>query len=265
MSDSNAPAHMAHEEAFAELGALALGALDRATGTAVESHAQTCTICAGELAALRDALAALPAAVPGTSLDRDRSRDIKSRLLARTAATQPSASSPDPWRLLAMAASIAFLATGWGYIRERSERAEVEQIFTQRLSDFNRLQALVRDQDSRLAAITGPSVAVLEMSSTGVNAPSARMFWDRATNRWTVFAHGLAQPKAGRAYELWLVTADKKIPAGVFKPGKDGSAVFTATYALQPGELKAVAVTEEPEAGVDVPTGAIVLLGSAGT
>lgn len=167
------------------------------------------------------------------------------------------------WRLLSLAAGLALVATGWGYAREYARRTEVEQLYTERLAETNELLAQVRDKDSRLAAITGPSVSVMEMSATGVNAPTARMFWDRASNRWTVFAHGLARPKPGRAYELWLVTADRKIPAGVFKPAADGSAVFTATYALRPEELKAIAVTEEPEAGVPAPTGAIVLLGSA--
>ena len=127
------------------------------------------------------------------------------------------------------------------------------------------LNALVRERDAELSAITGPGVSVLELSSTGVHPPTARMFWDKATNRWTLFAHGLPVPKAGRTYELWLVTADKKIPAGIFKPGDDGSAVVRATYALQPSDLKAIAITDEPDGGVVAPTGAVILAASAGS
>lgn len=254
---------MNHDEAFAELGALALGALDAAATRAVEAHILECAVCSAEMDALRMALSELPPTPPSRVFNPGSSNDIRSRLVARAENADKAARTSVPWRLIAMAASLALVATGWGYARERSKRTEVEKLYTQRLEETANLESEVRDKDSRIAAITGPSVSVMEMSATGINAPTARMFWDRATNKWTVFAHGLAQPKAGRAYELWLVTADKKIPAGVFKPSKDGSAVFTATYALRPEDLKAIAVTEEPEAGVEAPTGPIILLGSA--
>jgi anti-sigma-K factor RskA len=254
---------MSHDIAFAELGALALGALDTVTSAEVEAHVRNCAICTKELAGFREALAELPSAPPGATFDSSRRADIRSRLVARAAADHAPASSAAPWRLIALAASLALVAFGFGYTRERAKRTEAERLYAERLAESRELRALLADKDSRIAAITGPSVQVMEMSSTGVNAPTARMFWDRATNRWTVFAHGLAQPKPGRAYELWLVTADKKIPAGVFKPSADGSAVFTATYALKPEELKAIAVTDEPETGVNAPTGSMVLLGSA--
>jgi hypothetical protein len=44
-----------------------------------------------------------------------------------------------------------------------------------------------------------------------------------------------------------------------------GDAVEQATYALDRNALKAVAVTEEPEGGVPVATGQIVVVGVAGT
>lgn len=263
MNDPAARPPMNHDDAFAELGALALGALDTETSKAVEAHAQTCSACTAELLALREALAELPSTPPEFSFNSSHRGDIRSRLVSRAQASRLPSTSSTPWRMIAMAASLALAALGFGYARERAMRTEAEQLYAERLAESQKLRALVADKESRIEAITGPSVSVMEMSATGINAPTARMFWDRATNRWTVFAHGLAQPKAGRAYELWLVTADKKIPAGVFKPLKDGSAVFTATYALRPEDLKAIAVTEEPEAGVEAPTGSIVLLGGA--
>lgn len=264
MNDIARPS-MTHDDAFAELGALALGAVDAETAASIQAHVQDCAICQQELAALQHALAELPETLPGASFNTDRRADIRSRLVARAQEQKPPVERPSPWRLVAMAAGIAVAILAYGYGQERSKRADAERTNAQLAAESARLRAISEEKDSRLAAITGPSVAVMEMSATGVNAPTARMFWDRATNRWTVFAHGLAQPKAGRAYELWLVTADKKIPAGVFKPSLDGSAVFTATYALRPDELKAIAVTDEPESGVPAPTGSMILLGAAGT
>ena len=168
-------------------------------------------------------------------------------------------------RVIAIAAAVAVIALGLGYYDQFAARRELITGAATRDSVIAALNALVRERDAQLAVITGPAVSVVELSSTGVHPPTARMFWDRATNSWTLVAHGLPTPKAGRTYELWLVTADKKIPAGIFKPGDDGSAVVRATYALQPSDLKAIAITDEPAGGVSAPTGPVVLAGTAGS
>lgn len=168
-------------------------------------------------------------------------------------------------RLIAIAAALVVVALGLGYYNQYSAGRELIADATRRDSEIAALHQLVRERDAELAAITGPGVSVVELSSTGVRPPTARMFWDRATNKWTLFAHGLPSLKTGRTYELWLVTADKKIPAGTFEPAGDGSAVVRATYPLQPADLKAIAITEEPAGGVSAPTGAVVLAGAPAT
>ncbi len=116
------------------------------------------------------------------------------------------------------------------------------------------LRALVADRDLLVANLTGPQVAVMTLASSGTRAPSARMFWNQSVNAWTFVAHNLPKPKAGRAYQLWLVTDKLKISAGTFTPGASGDAVVRATYALPKNALAAVAVTDEPEAGSPQPT-----------
>jgi anti-sigma-K factor RskA len=195
-----------------------------------------------------------------------RSAEIRGRLMARaTEGAKRGRSSGNLSRLAAIAAGVAVIALGLGYYKQRAAQQDLIAGAARRDSVIAALNALVRERDAELASITGPSVSVMELSSTGVHPPTARMFWDKATNRWTLFAHGLQAPKAGRTYELWLVTADKKIPAGIFKPADDGSAVVRATYALQPADLKAIAITEEPDGGVKAPTGAVILAASAGS
>lgn len=255
-----------HDEVFGELGAFALGALDPLESASVDLHVRACSVCTAELAELREVVGQLPNVRSLAKLSPSQNERIRTRLVTRADEASPVESPTGTvrfWRVASLAAAVAFIVTGYGYTGERSKRADLERDHTARVLETQKLTALIDDRNSQIAAITGPSVAVMEMSATGINAPRARMFWDRATNRWTVFAHGLARPKPGRAYELWLVTADKKIPAGVFKPADDGTAVFTATYALKPEDLKAIAVTEEPEAGVPQPTGAMILIGTA--
>ena len=259
---------MTHEEAFAEIGALVIGALSADEERAVMTHIEECAECQAELAAMKEVATQLPALDSIGEIPAERSRSIRDSLVARASAST-SAAAPvqragfNYWKPLALAASAAIVALGLAYSRERTESRRLAQIADERSAVTDSLSRAIRGRDDLLQSITGPSVSVVELSSDAVQAPTARMFWDRATNRWTMYAHGLPQPAPGRAYELWLVTADAKIPAGVFKPSPDGTATFTATYALEPSQLQAIAVTDEPEAGVPAPTGPIVLIGSA--
>jgi hypothetical protein len=126
------------------------------------------------------------------------------------------------------------------------------------------LRSVVLSRDSLLAGITGRDVAVMTLTTNGTKAPFAYMFWDRAANTWTMIAHNLPELKAGRTYQLWLVTASSKISAGTFQP-QNGDAVIRATYALPADALKALAVTEEPAGGVAQPTGAPIMAVTAGS
>ena len=221
---------------------------------------------AAELEELKSLIDALPSAPRPATMSAERSAAIRSRLIARASAEVGGStkSTRNYTRLFAIAASVAVIALAVGYYNESATRRELASSSARRDSMIAALNSVVRERDAELAAITGPSVSVMDLSSTGVHPPTARMFWDRATNRWTLFAHGLAAPKSGRTYELWLVTAGKKIPAGIFKPGDDGSAVVRATYALEPADLKAIAITDEPDGGVSAPTGSVILAAKVG-
>jgi hypothetical protein len=251
-----------HEDTFAMLGAMALGALDASEEKALLAHVESCAECSAELEALTRVVAALPEAPEGGEMAPDRSRAIRAALVERAEAGRMGATG-NFWKPAAIAASLLVAALGAGYYRELTETRELSRAVAARSAFIDSIAAVVRQKDEQIAAMTGPDVSIVELSSSAVQAPSARMFWDRATNRWTMYAHGLAALQPGRAYELWLVTAEAKIPAGTFKPLPDGSARFTATYELDPSALMAIAVTEEPEAGVPAPTGEIVLLGTA--
>jgi hypothetical protein len=172
-----------------------------------------------------------------------------------------------PW--VAVAASVAFIAAAAGLARVTRERDELRlaarELQARRAAAAARADSLdssLREREQMLAALTGPAVRVVDLAAAGRREPTARMFWDRATNRWTMFAHDLAQPGAGKTYQLWLVTADdRKISAGTFEPSASGDVVMQATYALEPSALRAIAVTEEPAGGVPQPTGPVVIVG----
>ena len=169
---------------------------------------------------------------------------------------------------LATAASIVAAVSVASLYQVTSERDSINAAYQLVAGDrsvgraaADSLRAVVADRDRLVANLTGPQVAVMTLASSGTQAPSARMFWDQSVNAWTFVAHNLPKPKAGRTYQLWLVTAKLKISAGTFMPGANGDAVVRATYALPKNALAAVAVTDEPEAGSLQPTTTPVIVG----
>lgn len=252
---------MTHEEAFVVLDAVALDALDGAERDAVLAHAEGCEICKRELSQLRDTAAFLAFSSPlgADTATKSRSR-IHSRLMARASAAgdefpktaidhpRPSNTTrPLAWRRaewIAAAASVLLVVSTamlFLYARDRED-----------------LRVAVMHRDSVIAGLTGKDVAMMTLTSTGAKAPFAHMFWDRSTNMWTLVAHNMPDLKAGRTYQLWLVTEKAKISAGTFEP-KNGEAMVRAMYSLAPNELMALAVTEEPAGGMPQPTGSMVM------
>jgi len=70
---------------------------------------------------------------------------------------------------------------------------------------------------------------------------------------------------AGKTYELWLIPkSGAPMPAGLFKPDAHGMAMMMPENPEVPAwtDLKAFAVTVEPEGGTTTPTMPIVLMGS---
>jgi hypothetical protein len=167
-----------------------------------------------------------------------------------------------PW-LAAAASLVLLIGVGLYAASLRNRLATTEARYLAAARERGELERRVAEREATLAAISAPAARVIEMAAARPAAPSGRMFWDPATDRWTFFAHNLPAVREGREYQLWLVTTDdRKIPAGTFRPDGRGSAVVQATYALPADALAAVAVTEEPAGGLPQPSGAIIVAGA---
>ncbi|HTJ23941.1 MAG TPA: anti-sigma factor [Gemmatimonadaceae bacterium] len=276
---------MGHDEARASLEAAALDALDSPEREAVLAHAATCAECGAELSELRAVAANLALAASSGGVDVGSRERIRARLLARAATDRteeiPVATAPTAtglfravnalaWRRgewLAAAASVllvlsvavlAALLNEREHLRDALSAERASAAATRTATDSLRLA--VSSRDSLIAGLTGRDVAVMTLTASGARSPFARMFWDRATNRWTFVAHDMPPLPGGKTYQLWLVTASAKISAGTFEP-RNGDAVVRATYAMPADSLKAIAVTEEPAGGVPQPTGRMVIAG----
>jgi anti-sigma-K factor RskA len=278
---------MTHDEVRAALAAEALGALDGPEAAEVRAHLETCEACRRELAAYRDAAASLAYAAPPAPLDAERSSRLRARLVARAAADRgdgatsaPAAPAPvtaetpgvipitrAPSRrfsggwLAAAAAVVLLIGVGAWATRLNGRYGDLRERYATLRGERDRLAGAIAGRDSTLASLSGPDVQVIDLASTQRQAPSGRMFWDRATARWTFFAHDLPALRAKRDYQLWLLTPAGPVSAGVFKPTQDGAAVVQATYPLPRDQLTGVAVTEEPEGGLPAPSGTPLILG----
>ena len=280
---------MTHEDVQAALAAEALGALDGPEADAVRAHLAQCPECRRELASLRHTAASLAWAAPEVPMDAERSARLRARLLARAAADRAGspadtapASTDDAapgvisiararerrgvsagW-LAAAAAVLLLIAVGaWG-ARMKGRYDTLNERYAALEEDRVVLARAIAKRDSTLAALGAPGVRVIELASTQQRAPGGRMFWDPRRAKWIFFAHDLPALRPGRDYQMWLITADGPISAGTFKPHADGSAEMEATYQLPGGQLRAVAVTDEPEGGLPQPSTAPIILGTFG-
>ena len=239
----------AHEELKANAAGYVLGSLDPEERRAFESHLAGCAECAQEVALLRPVVGALATAVPQVTPRaelRDRivggvggSSEAKSR-------RSVSATSVGGW--LPLAATI-IIAVGAAIYAARLQRQMFE------------LQARFDQAQATTAVLAAPDLARIDLEGQMV-APDARAraLWSRS--RGLVFtAANLPPAPAGKAYQVWVVTAQAPISAGLLTP--DPSGVGTQYY-MTPVDIAppvAVAVTLEPAGGVPAPTGERYLVG----
>ena len=165
--------------------------------------------------------------------------------------------------LLALAASVAFIAAAIQLARITSERNDLRNQIASRPApaapDSDKTAAT--EKEALIEAMAGLDVKIVPLATT--NAQRGRVYWNRSSNVWTMSVYTMRPPKPGMTYQVWLVTDSAKISAGTFQPDSTGHAFMQAKYALDRNALKAVAVTEEPMGGMPSPTGPIVVSGSA--
>jgi hypothetical protein len=185
----------------------------------------------------------------------------------------PTAESRIAWlkpEWIAVAATILAVASMAGLAMTMRDRDTIEGLLREQtaasaqartMSDS--LRTAVMQRDSLIAGMTGKNVAMMTLTASGTRQPMGRMFWDQAHNMWTLVAHDMPALKAGRTYQLWLMTAKTKINAGTFTASAGGDAMMRAMYPLTPADLRAVAVTEEPAGGMPQPTGSMIMVAQA--
>ena len=214
----------------AQAAAYVLHALTGDERTDFETHLVTCDECAAEVRSLSSVVAALALSVQPA----DPSPAVRARMLTRLApqATRVLA----PWLLAAASVLCAVGLTAYAvYLRERVVM----------------LEGVLAASDLVRVELAGQAIAP---------RASARAFWSRS--RGLVFtASNLPPLPAGRTYQLWMVTAQMPIGAGLLKPRDDGAVRAVLTTSPDVTQPVGIALTIEPEGGVAAPTGDKYLVG----
>ena len=210
------------------------------------------------------AVASSPAATATSSSSSSAVRPIGS---ARSVASRSMSGS----RWLAIAASVIAVASVGALMQVRRERDDLRGVLQSAAAErgaravaLDSLRAVLTDRERLITNLTGEQVAVMSVGSSDIRSPSGRMFWDQQHGAWTFVGHHLPAPKAGRTYQLWLVTPTAKISAGIFTPDASGRAIVRASYVLPKDGLAAIAVTDEPAAGSAQPTTEPFLVATSG-
>lgn len=137
------------------------------------------------------------------------------------------------------------------YDRLREAQTETTGVRTQ-LASARDLNDILASPDARLTQLAG--------KGEGARA-RATLAYERTTGRAVIVTAGLPPAPAGKAYQLWLIADNKKMPGGTFKTDTEGHARMSDR--LPAGETNPTfAVTLEREGGVTSPEGEIYLIGS---
>lgn len=172
-----------------------------------------------------------------------------------------------PWALAASLAVCSLLAL-FAWRNARKETADLQnQVATVR-NDAAILQQKVTE-DSQYVYELGKINETLRASAHRVidmpgqeAAPTsaARVYWNESSKQWVVAADLPPAPE-GKVYQLWFVTPQAKISAGLLKTDNRGHGFAVVNVPANVTNIAAAAITLEPAGGSPQPTSAIYALG----
>jgi anti-sigma-K factor RskA len=248
-----------HSDLKGQAGAYVLGSLDPDERVAFETHLAACAECLEEVRAFQEVADAL-------ALDSYGRGPSQTSMSSRQGAGHVI-------RWLPLAATLV-MAVGLGAyaVNLQARVADLEARLEQAVLQAAAAERVVADArrvsgelQSAMGVLAAPDLVRIDlMGQAAAPDASARALWSRA--RGMVFtASNLPALPSGRVYQVWVVTAQAPISAGLLTPDPGGAGM---TFFNTPPDIPppaAVAVTIEPAGGVPAPTGAMYLVGKPAT
>jgi len=254
-------------EPFTEWATLyATDTLDGEDLTQFETHLNAgCPTCSAMLAELSAVAATLAWAVPAIPPRPALREELLARL--RTEPESPGAARRLDirrvparvwWRRALWAGRVAVaglvgvlgLTLYDAQIQLGTQRAALQQL-TEELGQERALTTLIAHTDTRVAALDGPPPT----------APSSAgwIVWSLSKRRGFMVVHFLPVLPPGKTYQLWAMTGQQALSAGVFQVDAVGhAALMVSVTVAHPDRFE---ITVEPAGGVTVPSGPAILHG----
>jgi anti-sigma-K factor RskA len=265
---------MMHDDYKEMLAAGALSALDAADDRALASHLETCSDCRSEMHEWQDTASFMALSSPPL----EPSADVRGRILESVhseSRTKSEVSRVIPfesprkniWTSLgsfgAIAAALAILAlvVGLFVVWQQNRRTKAELVrLSNEMRDTNEKLATER---ALVALLSTPGAKMMELSGTNVAPGAHAMLAYDKTGHAMLMTKNLPAPPAGKAYQLWFIKDNQKMPGKVFTPDERGNGVMEDQIPASAMESAVYAITLEPRDGVKIPTGAIYLVSAS--
>src|SRR5262249_34564037 len=274
----------------------ALGSLSQREARELELHLrESCAVCETELKEFEQVVdelgfAAEPVAPPAylrdllsVRIEREAADPVRSSASVIPFPEHPGAAQPKPaserstlsrtflpWAVAAaLLIAFASIFTVWQSERRSLTAAlnEERQAAAQQSAEFKEQLDRLDSKTTELAQInsvlSSPQWRMIPLAGQSV-APdsSGRVYWDLQGKRWVVTADLPPAPQ-GKVYQLWFVTPEAKISAGLINTDKKGHGFNVIEFPASAEHLAAAAITLEPEGGSQQPTSAIYVLGTS--
>ncbi|MCH7744442.1 MAG: anti-sigma factor [Chloroflexi bacterium] len=269
-----------------------LGALDSEERAKMDSHVNTCIPCSLKLEGDGEVVARLASTVPQLEVPIS----VKTRLFSRIDADIASEASRSR---VATPVTGSVWAGIWSVINQKfvphASTAMASVLvgalvfsgiwFNNRLSDLSsdndalntQLESIVERETDMMNIVTEQrKITIDALSMTAASETSVNLL--KATGPSPVTAHGVmmvshTESRAlllvlnlpplppGMAYQVWLISGDRRYSAGMFKVDSTGYGQAIVIPTVPFAEIDAIGITVEPEGGSLGPTGANVLSG----
>jgi anti-sigma-K factor RskA len=155
-----------------------------------------------------------------------------------------------PW---AIAASLAIftMVSFFAWRQADRQKSALQKDLASAENQLQQYRSEVASQNIKLIRLEGQDPA-----------PTAggEIYWDTASKRWVVTA-SLPPAPPGKVYQLWFVTPNSQVSAGLIKPDSSGRGIVIVAVPDSVGQLAAAAITLEPEGGSEKPTLPIYAVG----
>lgn len=270
---------MTHENYKDLLAAQALTALDADDARLLNSHVESCAECRSDMSELENVAALLAY----NAAPLEPSAKVRERILASVRTENQSDRSasyrlapdilpfgPRPrnvWVSLgsfgAIAATVVFVAMMIALVTLWQKNRNIQHELARLAAEMRETKANA-DRDRAMGELlTSPGGKMAKLAGTNV-APGAQamLAYDKSGHAM-LMAKGLPSAPEGMAYQLWYIKDNKKMPGKVFTPDSSGSGMLEDQIPDSARESAIFAITLEPKAGVQVPTGSIYLLSSS--